>query len=168
MQLTGTRFGAMEYQEQDRITLPEGLVGMPDLRQFLIADFEEKVPFRWLQSVDDPSVGFLIADPVLFAPDFSLGLTESDLSGLAVSDPEELGIFVLCTFRGSWQETTGNLMGPVIIHAASRQGRQIIVEDSGYSTHEPLRALLSSEQIAEAQQKATVTARQPADVENIG
>ncbi|MCB1162117.1 MAG: flagellar assembly protein FliW [Candidatus Krumholzibacteriia bacterium] len=168
MQLTGTRFGAMEYREQDRITLPEGLVGMPNLRQFLIADFEEKVPFRWLQSVDDPSVGFLIAEPALFEPEFSLGLTESDLRGLDVSDPEELGVFVLCTFRGSWQETTGNLMGPVLVHAGSRRGRQVIVEDSGYSTHEPLRALLSGEELEAVQRKVSQTARRQAAVESIG
>ena len=142
MRLFGTRFGTVDYEEQDVLQLSEGLVGLPQLERFLVMEFAEQAPFRWLQSLDDPAIGFLIADPVLFDAGFNLALDEQDLRDLDVSAPEDLTIFVLCTRRGPWAATTGNLLGPIIVHTTARRGRQIIVEDAGYSTHAPLRKAL--------------------------
>jgi flagellar assembly factor FliW len=136
MELSNTRFGTITYEEQDLIHLPKGMVGMPEMVDFLILDFEETTPFKWMQSLDDATMGFLIADPLLFNPDFSLALDKEDFSGLKVDSPEDLAVFVICTFRGKWSETTGNLMGPIIVHAEKRLGCQIIVEDASFSTHE--------------------------------
>ncbi len=138
MELVNTRFGTINFEEKDLIQIADGLVGMPDMTRFLILDFEEETPFKWMQSADDASLGFLIADPVLFNPDFNLVLGEVDLRDLEVNSPADLAIFVICTFRGEWAETTGNLMGPIIVQVEKRMGRQVIVEDSSYSTHEPV------------------------------
>lgn len=138
MDLRGTRFGDLEYAEQEVLELPEGLVGLPQLKRFLILDLSDQAPLRWLQSLDEPAVGFLIAEPGLFDPTYSLALDEHDLRGLAVRSVAELSVFVLCTRRGSWSATTGNLLGPVVVHTETRRGRQLIVEDAGHSTHTPL------------------------------
>ncbi len=138
MELSNTRFGTITYEEQDLIRLPKGMVGMPEMINYLILDFEESTPFKWMQSLDDATMGFLIADPLLFNPDFCLALNEEDFAGLEVDAPEDLAVFVICTFRGKWSETTGNLMGPIIVHAEKRLGCQIIVEDASFSTHEPV------------------------------
>lgn len=139
MYLRATRFGDLEVADQDILQLPEGLVGLPHLKRFVILDLAEQAPFRWLQSVDEPGLGFLIAEPGLFDPDYNLALDAHDLRGLAVRAAAELSVFVLCTRRGPWSATTGNLLGPIVVHTESRRGRQLIVEDAGYSTHAPLR-----------------------------
>jgi len=138
MELSNTRFGTIEYEEKDLIHIPEGLVGMPDMVSFLILDFEEETPFKWMQCTQDANRGFLIADPLLFNPEFSLALGEDDLRDLEVNSPDDLAVFVICTFRGKWSETTGNLMGPIIVQVEKRLGRQVIVEESSFSTHECL------------------------------
>jgi flagellar assembly factor FliW len=138
MELIGTRFGSFSYEEQDLLELPEGLLGMPELIRFLILDFEEGLPFKWLQSVDNPKIGFLIADPRLFRPDFALGLNSQDLGELEVRSVDELVVFVICALKGELESCTGNLLGPIIVHAESRRGRQLVLEDGSYSTHEPL------------------------------
>lgn len=138
MELSNTRFGTIEYEEKDLVHIPDGLVGMPDMVSFLILDFEEETPFKWMQSTQDANRGFLIADPLLFNPEFSIALGEDDLRDLDVGNPDDLAVFVICTFRGAWSETTGNLMGPIIVQVEKRLGRQVIVEESSFSTHEPL------------------------------
>lgn len=138
MELHGTRFGTIGYAPDDLILLPDGLIGMPDRTNFLILDFEEETPFKWMQSVDDPGLGFVISEPTLFRQDYSLALETLDLRDLDVSGPEELAVFVICTYRGNWDQLTGNLMGPIIVHVAARRGRQVIVEDSPFTTHENL------------------------------
>lgn len=138
MELTGTRFGDFQYEAEDILWLPEGLVGMPRLTRFLILDFEADLPLKWLQSIEEPAMGFLVADPRLFQPDYSLHLSRCDLGDMAVTDPADLVVFVLCTYRGDLEETTGNLLGPIVVHAGSRRGRQIILEDRDLSTRVPL------------------------------
>jgi len=138
MELTGTRFGDFTYEEGDLLRLPEGLVGMPQLTRFLILDFEAELPFKWLQSVEEPAMGFLVADPRLFQPDYSLHLSRCDLGYMVVTDPADLVVFVLCTFGGDLREATGNLLGPIVVHAESRVGRQVILEDRDLSTKVPL------------------------------
>ncbi len=138
MELHGSCFGTIGYEEKDLLEIPSGLVGMPNLTRFLILDFEEQLPFKWLQSADEPSLGFLIAEPQLFRSDFALALAKEDLQDLDVDSLEDLVVFVLCTYRGDLEETTGNLLGPIIVHAGKRVGQQIIIEDGGFSAHESL------------------------------
>ncbi|MBN2169793.1 MAG: flagellar assembly protein FliW [Candidatus Krumholzibacteriota bacterium] len=138
MELIGTRFGDFHYEDKDLLRLPEGLVGMPQLTRFLILDFEADLPLKWLQSIEEPAMGFLVADPRLFQPDYSLHLSRCDLGDIAVMDPADLVVFVLCTYKGELEETTGNLLGPIVVHAESRVGRQIILEDRDLSTKVPL------------------------------
>jgi flagellar assembly factor FliW len=53
---------------------------------------------------------------------------------LAVECPEDLKVLVILTIPpGKPQEMTANLMGPVVINLKTRQGRQLIVEESQYS-----------------------------------
>jgi flagellar assembly factor FliW len=138
MKLQSTRFGEVEYQEKDLIKIANGLIGMPDNTNFIILDFEDEIPFKWLQNIQDPSVGFLVGDPLLFKPDYELALSQSEIRDLGVSAPQDLAIFVICTFQDQVEKTTGNLLGPIVVHVANRVGIQLIVEDSGFSTNESL------------------------------
>ena len=138
MELKGTRFGDIEYQEKDLIRLKGGLIGMPDQTDFVILDFEEEMPFKWLQSTQEAALGFLVGDPLLFCPEYELGLDSGEFADLGVKAPEDLAIFVLCAFKGRIEETTANLLGPIIVHVENRVGRQVIVEDSEYSIETPI------------------------------
>jgi flagellar assembly factor FliW len=138
MILRGTSFGDIDYAEDDLIRLGEGLVGMPGQTRFLVLDFEGETPFKWLQSVDDAGIGFLITEPALFRPEYALTLEPQDLQDLQAESTEELVVFVLCTYRGDLRETTGNLLGPVIVNARTRRGRQVVLERAPYGTAETL------------------------------
>ena len=99
MELTGTRFGDITYEQKDLLVLDSGLIGMPDQTEFLILDFEDDMPFKWLQSTRDASLGFLVGDPLLFRPDYQLALSRAELGGLDVKSPADLAVFVLCTMK---------------------------------------------------------------------
>ncbi|MCP4548364.1 MAG: flagellar assembly protein FliW [bacterium] len=138
MELKGTRFGTLQYEDKDLLHLPEGLVGMPEQTEFLILDFEVDTPLKWLQSIKDSAMGFLVGDPLLFRPDYKLALVKSELQDLNVTSPEDLAVFVICTMQEEFEDITANMLGPIIVHVESRKGRQVIVEGSEFSTHENL------------------------------
>ena len=53
-----TRFGAIEVQEDQVITLVEGLLGFSEARRFTLLDDEIGEPFQWLQSLESPPLAF--------------------------------------------------------------------------------------------------------------
>jgi flagellar assembly factor FliW len=154
MELQGTRIGSVAYEESDLITLPSGLVGMPDLKRFLVLDFEEELPFKWLQSVDEPGVGFLVAEPAIFRPDFALGLEEEDLRELKSVGLQDIVVFVLCTYDAGKGAIAGNLRGPVIVDSTQRLGRQLVLEESAYGTHENLNISTKLPKMKKAKEQA--------------
>jgi len=138
MILKNTQFGDIQYTADDLLVLPEGLVGMPQYCHFLVLDFEGEHAFKVLQSTDESDINFLMADPRLFRPDFDYEAVAQAREPLGIESGEDLVVFVLCTWRESFENSTGNLMGPIVVNAETRRGLQVILEDGRYSVHESL------------------------------
>ena len=115
------------------ITFPEGLVGCPNWKRFvLLVDEDEDLPVAVLRCLDDPLVELLVTDPTLVEPDYLARLLRRH--SLGASEPT-----VYCTLAiGEDGVITANLMGPLVIDRVSRQGHQLVLTDSGYSTRHPI------------------------------
>ena len=127
--LSGTRFGTVEFDGADVLQIEGGLVGMPALRRFVLFEAKPGSPFSWLQSLDEPSMAFLVADPDRYVPDYG--------GEVARRCPEITDAVVLATATvpsGRPNDTTLNLSGPIVVDAATRRGRQMVLEDSAYTT----------------------------------
>ena len=66
------RFGKLAYREEDIIHLPEGLVGMPDLRNWLVLEMGDDLPMKWFQSLDRGDFGFPVSQPAFFADTYDV------------------------------------------------------------------------------------------------
>ena len=64
-----TRFGEVEIDSDSVINMSEGLIGFSDRHTFSIID--QKPPFSWLQSMDDPRLAFLVVDSLELGDKFS-------------------------------------------------------------------------------------------------
>ena len=49
----------------------------------------EVQPFVWLQSVEDPTIAFVIVDPLLIIPDYLAQVHPEDIESLDIQDPTE-------------------------------------------------------------------------------
>ncbi len=141
MIIKDTIFGDIQYTEEDLLLLPLGLVGMPQLTRFLILDFEEEHAFKALISTEEPGINFLISDPRNFRSDFDFSLLSPTREALKVETDEDQAIFVLCTWRGKFDNTTGNLLGPIVVNVKTRKAMQVILERGSYTTHETLSSM---------------------------
>lgn len=120
----------------DVLIFDEGLPGFPDARNFGLTDLVETGEFQVFHDLDDPDTAMIVAVPWLFFPDYSPELTDMEQAGLELSSAEEAMVFCSVTFDGATPYM--NLLGPFIVNARTRNGRQIVLTDQEY----PLRAEL--------------------------
>ena len=137
MEIQGTRFGVLEFEEDKMITLSEGLLGFPMSKRFLMFPYGEKSAFFWLQSVDEPEIAFIVINPFDFFADIEFVIQDEDALALDLENPEDVEIFTLVTIpEGCPEEMRTNMAGPVVVNAVNRQGRQILIKE--YSPRQPL------------------------------
>ena len=134
MRLETTRFGEIEFNETDVIHIPNGLVGFNQFRQYIIIPHSENSPLFWLQSVENPSLAFVIIDPILFRPDYQVALDVADAQMLGIDDATKAVAYVIVVIPKDPQEMTANLLGPLVVNPETRIGKQIIMQDSPYTT----------------------------------
>lgn len=124
------RFGTLEIHESDVIVIDRGLLGFPvSERYFMFPHGEEgRSPFYWLQSLDEPSLSFLVLNPFEFFPTLEVVVSDEDARALGVEDEIDLEIFTLVTIpHGKPSEVRTNLAGPVVVNVHNRRGRQILL-----------------------------------------
>lgn len=128
-QIQGTRFGAITFENNDIVTFPEGLIGFPELRTFLILAHGENTPFRWLQSIEEPGMAFLTADPCHFIPDYAIDMTDEQAAelGLEIETPT-LILTTVSMPGGNPKDMTINLAGPIVVNLAKQSGFQLILD----------------------------------------
>ncbi|HEU5317863.1 MAG TPA: flagellar assembly protein FliW [Chloroflexota bacterium] len=134
LSLTVQRFGAAEtlhVDSEDVITFPAGLIGMESLRRFALLSDPRIDPCRWLQSLDDPDVSFVVVDPRVIDPSYSVDFDQGEL----VDSSEVLAIM---TIHVDPKRSTANLLAPVLVDLAARTGRQVVRHESGYDVRHPI------------------------------
>lgn len=128
-----TKIGEIQYEKQEVIHFPEGLFGFEHLKDFLIVKNEDAI-FDYLQSVEERDITFVIGDPKALVKDYTLKIHEADYTHLEIENPEDLMDFVIITIPKDIENISANLLGPVIVNEKSRQGRQVISQNSNYTT----------------------------------
>ncbi len=130
--LESERFGTVAVPEGSILRFPEGLVGYPDYQRFALLDHNLGSPFRWLLCLDDPDLAFAVIDPA----DFFMGFDADMVTGAAGARAAVLAIVTIP--RGRPNAISANLMAPVIVDLETRTARQVILDETVYSTRHPL------------------------------
>jgi flagellar assembly factor FliW len=134
MQINTLRFGNIEINKDDIITVPEGIIGFPDIKRYIILNMGGDTPFKLFQAVDEPTVGFIIIDPVLFKPDYTVKVRKEDLYSLSAENINEIVTMVIVTIPEDPYKMTANLRGPLLINLKSKLARQHVLTDDTYTT----------------------------------
>lgn len=136
MQVRTTRFGNVQIAEDRVITFPKGLLGFSEHRRFCLLEPAEDSAFFWLQSVDDPSLAFVVTDPSFFVPEYSVPIRAEQMTDLALGRLEDAQVFVIVNKVD--QALTGNLQGPLVINTLTRSGEQFVLAEKRWTTRHPL------------------------------
>ena len=147
MNITTKRFGEIDIDPKSTIHFPSGLLGFAKFKDYVLLDPNKKSPLKWLQSVDDPNLAFVVTDPLIFKPDYEIRVFESDLEEMEVDDPGAVVQLVIVTVPRDPAKMTANLKGPLLINTANNKARQLVLDDADYDLKY---RLLSDDAVAQA------------------
>lgn len=134
-------FGNIEVDEQKKISFENGIIGFPDLKNFLLIFDEEKkdeATISWLQSIEEPGFAIPVMNPLLANTSYNPTVNDELLEPLGDLDPNEMLVLVTVTIPADVKNMTVNLKAPIIINAITRKACQIVVENEDYTVKYPV------------------------------
>ncbi len=121
-----TRLGVRRIDKNKVLYFPRGLAGFEGLHEFILLQIRPDAPLLVLQSMDNPQVGLLVADPYSFIKDFKIKIGDAEQKLLRLKNIRQLAVLVTVTIPiGKPEETALNLVGPIIVNHAARIGLQV-------------------------------------------
>jgi len=69
MIVNSLRFGQLEVPENKIVTMVKPVLGFENLKKYFLLEVDEIRPFLWLQSVEEPTVAFLVVNPLYIMKD---------------------------------------------------------------------------------------------------
>jgi len=143
MRVKTKAYGEIDADERQLVSFPAGLLGFEQFKDYILLDAPQK-PFFYLQSIDVPDLAFILIDPFLFRPDYSLDIDDDSLEEIDVARPEDVLVFSIVTVPGEGGTVTANLMGPLIINKANRLAMQTVLGDSRWRVKHDIMAELAA------------------------
>ena len=130
--------GPLELRSDTLIDFVSGLPGFPFMRRFALVE-TQRDDLVWLQSVDDATLTFLLADPFALVEGFAVELPAADLSALDATETADALLVLAVAQLDGGHPTSANLQSPVVINRERRIGRQVVLPDSQYGMQHPIR-----------------------------
>jgi len=131
VEILTTRFGPITIAALDRVEFPRGLVGVPQLKRFVLVRDPQLARLFWLQSTRDPAWAFALIEPRAVDSGYQVRTTPEQLAALQVGDAREIEVFV--TLNRTAKDTLANLQAPILINRRRSLGVQLVVPDSQYA-----------------------------------
>jgi len=126
------------YRDEDVILFEEGLIGFPEAKRFVLIESESLSPFRIIQCVDDPRVGFLVLDPRSVIKTYERSIPYEAWRSLKVMDKSERLSLVISIIGKDPRQSTANFQAPLLINHLKMLGKQLILANSRYSVTQRL------------------------------
>ena len=121
-----TRLGRQVISLDKVIHFPRGLMGFEDQHEFTLLQIKPGASFLVLQSMTDPRLGLLVADPYCFMEDYQIRINEAEQTILNITSREQVAILVTVSIPpGQPEKTALNLSGPILINHDARLGLQV-------------------------------------------
>lgn len=136
MLIETTRFGKIEVDGSKVMVFRDGLLGFPEHKRFALVQAAEDPMFFWLQSVEDPTLAFVVCDPRTFVPDYQVPVRPDDVAQLELRDLEDCQVLTIVNKVNGY--LTANLLGPLLVGTHSLCARQLVLSDKRYSTRHRL------------------------------
>ena len=130
-------FGQLDINTDGIIHFPDGIIGFPDQRHWVLLAEEQDDAVGWLQSLTDPSLALSVITPHRYVPQYVLRVDRREFTCLPWSHDDASIILAVVSQHDS--QLTANLKAPIIINLERGFGRQIIVADD-----QPLQYVLSA------------------------
>lgn len=133
------RFGEVDIEESRIFDFVMPIIGFDELHKFVIIDPSKDTLFKWLQSVEEPSLAFPIISVASLDYDYSIDLTDGVIKSLDINNPESLLVMNITSIpQDNPRGTTINLLAPLIFNLDNQTAGQVVLSGSGYDISHPM------------------------------
>lgn len=123
------------------IEFESGLVGFPEHRKFELVQWGgDESPFSLLQSAEEPGLDFVVVPPNVFFP-YEPEIDDDVVADLELASPDDALVLVIVTVGERAEDSTANLMGPIVINRHSLRAIQAVLSPDQYEIRAPLVAV---------------------------
>lgn len=121
--------GPVEVNEDQLTTFVTPLLGFPQLKRWL---FYQTVtgPSYWIQSVEDPKVGFCVIAPFQAGLDPDIELSSEDVADIGAKDPSDIDVFTMVVLDKDPAQRRTNLRAPILVCRTTRKAKQVVLQDT--------------------------------------
>ncbi|MBG0566899.1 flagellar assembly protein FliW [Actinoplanes sp. NEAU-A11] len=119
------------------ISMAVPMPGFPAHREFVLVRLNEEGLLYAFTSLDNPDLRFLVAPPEPFFPDYAPEIENEVFAALNTKDPDRL--LLLTVITAGTDETTANLLAPIVVDRDSMRAMQVVLSGSSY----PVRAIMN-------------------------
>lgn len=144
MLVESTRFGRLDIPDDKIITFPLGVPGFDTLGRWCLLHQGELIAINWLQSVEDPAIALIIADPESLFANYDVSLDVNDLAPIGV-DPgahdnvaPPIVLRVVISVDRTAGTLTANLAAPILINVGTNLAMQMPLLGTNYSMRQPV------------------------------
>ncbi len=133
------KFGDVEVEESRIFDFVMPVIGFNDLTKYIILDPNQDTLFKWLQSVEEPSLAFPIISVAALNYDYSVDLSDNVINALEIKNAESLLVMNITSIpQDNPRGTTINLLAPLIFNLDTQKAGQIVLSGSGYDISYPM------------------------------
>lgn len=153
MTINTLRFGPIQIPEDKVIYMERPVLGFENLTTFCLIERDDMAPMMWLQSMEDPSVAFLVVNPRYLYQDYRVEVNSNEIAELRVAKAESVETYVIITLGDDPRQTSVNLQGPVLINTENNLAKQLVLVNSEYTVRHYLFADQTVDQRHERRQE---------------
>jgi len=136
MIIQSDRFGSIDVDAEEILTFPRGIIGFADETEFVLVRASSSTAVGWLQSVATPYMALPVVSAHVLVPKYPDVDIESYAEAAGLGQRlDELAVLVVLNAPPGIPATV-NLVAPIIVNAVTRNGAQLLLEGSRFTTRE--------------------------------
>jgi flagellar assembly factor FliW len=135
--------GVVEVDPERVITACEPLAGFPECSAYALidharADGTPNPSVAWLQALERPFQAFVVTDPWSVFPEYAPEIADADAAQLELGAFEDARVLAIVTVPPNPSDITVNLRAPIVVNAARRIAKQVVLLNDEYHTRHPV------------------------------
>lgn len=135
MNIETSALGVLNIKDEQIYHFQKGLPGFEQETEFAVIDLKEG-EFSYLQSLKTEELAFLLTDPFVFFPHYEFELPEPEAEELEIQ--QSVVVRAIVTLRETLDESTLNLLAPIVFNPDNNSGKQVVLHNTAYSTRQLL------------------------------
>jgi flagellar assembly factor FliW len=138
LNLTSTRFGELEVDEDDIIQFPVGIPGFEDKHHWILVG-DDNNAIMWMHSTEDGGLALPVTTPDSVKSDYNAQIPRESLEPIGDVREGDVAILIVVTIppERPW-DMTANLKAPIVVNKGNRVAMQTIALNDDYDFRYPV------------------------------